>query len=136
MTKRIRVMREESGAGLVEYSLLVALVAVVLIGAVQFLGTSTSDAFTSAGGAFEAAPQVTYTAAGIDGELEATFESAGDTIALGDIDAEGWTYKVKKDTGRRVVVRFKQTGTTKVVTVTGWLNKKDEVKTRVKVNRR
>jgi len=136
MTARIRLMREESGAGLVEYALLVALVAVVLMGAAEFLGSSTSDAFTSAGGAFEEAPQVTYTAAGIDGELEATFESVGETIALGDIDADGWTYKVRRDTGRRVVVRFKETGTTKVVTVTGWLNKKDEVKTRVRVNRR
>jgi Flp pilus assembly pilin Flp len=29
-------MREESGAGLVEYALLVALIAIVLVGAVQF----------------------------------------------------------------------------------------------------
>ena len=129
-------MREESGAGLVEYALLVALVAVVLMGAAEFLGSSTSETFTSAGTAFEEAPQVTFTSVGIDGELEATFESVGETIALGDIDADGWTYKVRRDTGRRVVVRFKETGTTKVVTVTGWLNKKDEVKTRVRVNRR
>jgi Flp pilus assembly pilin Flp len=135
MSSRTRSMREESGAGLVEYAMLVALIAIVLMGAVKFLGSSTSDAFTSAGGAFAEKPEVTLTAAGIDGELEATFESAGDTISLGDVDAEGWTYEVKKDTGRRVVVRFKETGTKKVVTVTGWLNKKDKVKTKVKVNR-
>jgi Flp pilus assembly pilin Flp len=128
-------MREESGAGLVEYALLVALIAIVLVGAVKFLGSSTSDSFTTAGEAFADKPEVTLTAAGIGGELEATFESVGDTIALGDIDADGWTYKVKKDTGRRVVVRFKETGTKRVVTVTGWLNKKDEVRTKVKVNR-
>ena len=108
----------------------------VLIGAVNFLGSTTSDTFTTAAGALAAKPDVTFTAAGIDGELEATFESFGETIALGDIDADGWTYKIRRDTGRRVVVRFKETGTTKVVTVTGWLNKKDEVKTRVRVNRR
>ncbi len=135
MRPRTRSMREESGAGLVEYALLVALIAVVLMSAVKVLGSSTSDSFTSAGGAFAEKSEVTLTADGIDGELEATFESVDDTISLGDVDADGWTYKVRKDTGRRIVVRFKETGTKKVVTVTGWLNKKDEVKTKVKVNR-
>jgi hypothetical protein len=77
----------------------------------------------------------TYTTAGIEGELEATFELGDGKLSLGTVDADGWKYKVKKDTGRRVVVKFTNTETKKVVTVSGWLNNKDEVKTRVKVNR-
>ena len=136
-------MRAEVGASLTEYALLLALVSIIAVGAIGFFGSSTSDAFTATGAAmtgaetaFEEKPKTTYTSAGIDGELKATFEWTGDEISLGDVDADGWKYKVKKDTGRKVVVRFTNTETKKVVTVTGWLNKKDEIKTKVKVNRR
>jgi len=37
----------EGGASLVEYALLVALIAVVCIGAVQFLGTSTGSSLST-----------------------------------------------------------------------------------------
>jgi pilus assembly protein Flp/PilA len=40
--------KDESGASAVEYGLLVALIAVVIIGAVTLLGTSLSDKFTEA----------------------------------------------------------------------------------------
>ncbi len=39
----------ERGASLVEYALLVALIAVVCIGAVTFLGRETADSFSSLG---------------------------------------------------------------------------------------
>ena len=43
--------KSELGASLVEYALLVALIAVVAIVAVQFLGTSASSKFSTAGSA-------------------------------------------------------------------------------------
>lgn len=42
---------EEQGATAVEYALMVALIAAVIIVAVQALGTSASDKFTQVGGA-------------------------------------------------------------------------------------
>ena len=46
---RTRLGRSERGASLVEYVLLVALIAVVCIVAIQFLGTSASTKFSSVG---------------------------------------------------------------------------------------
>ena len=43
--------KDESGASAVEYGLLVALIAVVIIGAVTTLGTSVQDTFNTAAGA-------------------------------------------------------------------------------------
>jgi len=40
---------QEKGAGLVEYALLVALIAIVAIAALQFLGTSISEQFSNVG---------------------------------------------------------------------------------------
>ena len=41
------LLQDESGASAVEYGLLVALIAVVIIGAVRTLGTTISTMFTS-----------------------------------------------------------------------------------------
>jgi pilus assembly protein Flp/PilA len=46
-----RVTRSERGASLVEYALLVALIAVVCIGAVSILGQNASTTLSSAGSA-------------------------------------------------------------------------------------
>jgi pilus assembly protein Flp/PilA len=46
-----KLFREEEGASAVEYGLLVALIAVVIIGAVTALGTSISGKFTAASSA-------------------------------------------------------------------------------------
>lgn len=43
----------ERGASLVEYALLVALIAVVCIGAVVFIGSSSSEKLDSAGSAID-----------------------------------------------------------------------------------
>ena len=40
--------RDERGASLVEYALLIALIAVVLVGAVTFLGDTTGTSFSTA----------------------------------------------------------------------------------------
>ena len=45
----VRFMREEDGATAVEYGLMVALIAVVIIGAVTILGTNLRTQFTTVG---------------------------------------------------------------------------------------
>ena len=42
-----RVLRDESGATAIEYGLIAALIAVVIIGAVTLVGTSLSTTFTN-----------------------------------------------------------------------------------------
>jgi pilus assembly protein Flp/PilA len=46
-TSLLNVLRDEEGASLVEYVLLVALIAVVCIAAVTLLGTSAKDKFNT-----------------------------------------------------------------------------------------
>ena len=46
---RARFGRSEQGAALVEYALLVALIAVVCIAAITFIGQSTSSKFSQVG---------------------------------------------------------------------------------------
>ena len=46
---RARFGRDERGASLVEYALLVALIAIVCIVAIQFLGRSASNKFSTVG---------------------------------------------------------------------------------------
>jgi pilus assembly protein Flp/PilA len=48
-----RVRSDEQGASLVEYALLVGLIAVVCIGAVSFLGGSASGKFSSIGSSIQ-----------------------------------------------------------------------------------
>jgi len=47
LTKIKNLIREEEGASAVEYGLLVALIAVAIIGAVQLLGTNLKTMFTN-----------------------------------------------------------------------------------------
>ncbi len=52
MTKFVaRLMRDESGATAIEYGLIVALIAVVIIGAVTTLGGNLNSTLSSAGSA-------------------------------------------------------------------------------------
>ncbi len=51
MTKLLRKLwKDEEGATMVEYAIMVALIAVVAIGAVQLLGTTVKGEFTSING--------------------------------------------------------------------------------------
>ena len=55
MTKFItKFAQDESGATAIEYGLIAALIAVVIIGAVTTLGTKVSSAFTKVGDAMPA----------------------------------------------------------------------------------
>jgi pilus assembly protein Flp/PilA len=50
-----RVTKTDEGASMVEYALLLALIAVICIGAVTLLGHSASDKFTTVGNAVSTA---------------------------------------------------------------------------------
>jgi pilus assembly protein Flp/PilA len=45
-----RFVRDESGATAIEYGLIAALIAVVIIGAIQLVGTNLSGTFTTVAG--------------------------------------------------------------------------------------
>ena len=49
MKKLMRFFKDEDGATAVEYALMVALIAGVIVGAVTYLGESARDRFTAAG---------------------------------------------------------------------------------------
>ncbi|WP_299979378.1 Flp family type IVb pilin [Desulfobacula sp.] len=49
MQKIIKFLMDEEGATAVEYALMVALIAIVIIVAVRFLGTSVSTVFSEVG---------------------------------------------------------------------------------------
>ena len=51
MKRIMNFFKDESGATAVEYGLMVALIAVVIIGAVRILGENLNDTFTAAGDA-------------------------------------------------------------------------------------
>lgn len=74
----------ERGASLVEYALLVALVAVVSIAAVTFLGTSASGKFGSAGTAIDNTGYSCVTFAKVSGF--AIVDSDGNVVARGPYD--------------------------------------------------
>ena len=58
LVKAIRdFYRDNSGAAAIEYALLVALLALAIIGAVTTLGTNTNDTFTNFNDQFEQAQQ-------------------------------------------------------------------------------
>ena len=47
ITKLINFFKDEEGASMVEYGLLVALIAIVALGAVQLVGTNVKQVFTN-----------------------------------------------------------------------------------------
>lgn len=49
---RARLDMDEKGASIVEYALLIALIAIVAIAVVTIVGTNTSDAFSTLGAGF------------------------------------------------------------------------------------
>ncbi len=51
----IRFLNDENGATAIEYGLIAALIAVVIIGAVSLLGTSVSDTFDTISSALSSA---------------------------------------------------------------------------------
>ncbi len=77
----MRILRTDDGVGVIEYSLVVVLIALVAITSISFVGQTTSDTFDQAGEAFptsspSSAPDLTVTAVGFD-ELVALVEDLG-----------------------------------------------------------
>jgi pilus assembly protein Flp/PilA len=54
MAHQSRFLKDEEGASMVEYALLVALIAMVVIAAALFLGTEIGDKFSEVGDTLEA----------------------------------------------------------------------------------
>lgn len=59
-----RLWSDESGATMVEYGLMIALIAVVCIGAVRVLGTQTKGSFEASANAMGAMTQASCTSSG------------------------------------------------------------------------
>jgi Flp pilus assembly pilin Flp len=52
----MRILHADDGAGIIEYSLVVVLIALVAITGISFVGQTTSDTFDQAGQAFPTDP--------------------------------------------------------------------------------
>lgn len=130
-------LHDERGATLLEYALIVSLIAIASIAAVSLVGGSVSDTFDTAAGSLPSATiaaPVDYPTAtnGVDGKVSATFAVIDGTVVLESYASSGWTHKITKDTGSRVNVKFTNDTTGEVIRVNGWVNKKGKLKTKVK----
>jgi pilus assembly protein Flp/PilA len=56
MKKLIAFFKDEEGATAVEYAIMVALIAAIIIGAVETIGQRSNQAFTNVGNQLPAAP--------------------------------------------------------------------------------
>lgn len=126
----------ERGASLVEYALVVGLIAVVALVAVGLLGGSVSDSLGTSASALEAAPdnpKADYPTetAGVDGKVNATFLLVDGQVVLDSTNGDGWTMTVLKDTDTRINTRFKNNETGEIIRVNGWVNAKGQLKTNV-----
>ncbi|MEE8457151.1 MAG: hypothetical protein V3S28_03800 [Acidimicrobiia bacterium] len=91
----------------------------------------TTTTTTAAPGDSEEPEPQTKTAV-FEDEISVIFEATDGVVTYGSVEAHGWTYKVTKDTGRRVHLKFTHEESGDQVTVKGWLHKRDELKTSVK----
>jgi Flp pilus assembly pilin Flp len=136
VSRYIAVLRSERGAGFVEYALVVSLIAIVSMTGVRVLGGSLTDSFSGSGTAMErGGPVESSKTATYKDEISTTFEVAAGRVYLGAVEADGWTNRVTKDTGRRISVKFTNVDNGDVVRVNGWLNRKDKLKSNVKKKR-
>jgi Flp pilus assembly pilin Flp len=124
----------ERGAGIVEYVLVVGLIAIASLTAASALASSVSESMTNAAGAFGEqdlpVTQEKKVDAGKAGKVH--FEVAGDKIRVASISAaDGWTSKILTDNGTSSRIRFPNTESGDRVIVRGWINKKDKLKTKV-----
>ncbi len=177
MRKLFDVARKERGASIVEYSVLLALVALVAVPAMGNATSAGSDAlgdsvahFAYAGDGGSSTPTTTVPPtttttttvpptttttttvppttttttlpngggvanqtekATYKDEISVTFWETDGVVTFGSVQADGWTYKVKKDYKRRQNLTFTNTTSGKVVLINGWLNRRDVLKTKV-----
>lgn len=130
----------ERGAGLVEYALVAGLIALVAVVAVAAFGSGVSSSITASADAVGDGSSPTTTVPvnqekNVETEEagDVRFEEAGGEVRFGDISpADGWSAKVTKDNGSRATVRLTNDDSGERVVVTGWLNKKGKLKTRIR----
>jgi len=138
MKQLIKTQDGERGAALLEYALIVSLIGIMAIVSIQLFSGSVASSLTSSAGALAQGNTVDVPkiddskTATYEDELEATFEVTDLKLSLGEVKADGWTYKITKSTDRRITMRFTSDDTGDVVIVRGWLNKKDKLKTKTK----
>lgn len=130
-----RFILGEHGAALIEYALVVGLIAVVAMVAVGLVGGSVSGSLDTSASSLAAAEEANYPTetAGVDGKVKATFVLIDGKVVLASTEGDGWTMKVTKDTGTRINTRFKNDTTGQVIRVNGWVNRKGTLKTKVVV---
>ncbi len=124
---------DERGAGFVEYAIVASLIALVAITGVTLLGNTVAESFSDSGGqVVRGGPVEASRTAEYEDEISATFEVTNGRVYLGAVAAEGWTYRVTRDTGRRITMKFTNTENGDIVRVNGWLNNKDKLKSKVR----
>ena len=143
MTSKRAGCADERGAGVVEYALIVALVAIAAVAGVALFGGSVASSITASSEGFDTdgSSATTTTKAPFNQEKDVETDEAGD-VRFEEVDGrvridniapdDGWTAKVTKDNGNRATVRFTNTDTGERVRVTSWVNKKGVLKSRVR----
>jgi Flp pilus assembly pilin Flp len=131
----------ERGAGIVEYALLVGLIAIAAVTAVAFFGSGVSGSITASSESLAAGDGSTTTTSPVNQEEDVETDESGD-VKFQEVDgkvridqispADGWTAKVTKDNGSRSTVRFTNDTTGERVVVTSWITKKGQLKTRIR----
>lgn len=125
---------DERGAGLIEYAMIVGLIAIVAVVAVSLVGTATSDSFTETDAAFEAATSTNHPTkvAQLDGEIEVTFSDVDGKVVMVDSFGPGWNMTITKETDTRINTKWTNDTTGEVVRVNGWINSNGVLKTKVR----
>jgi len=131
----------ERGAGIVEYALLVGLIAIAAVTGIALFGSSIAQSVSSSSEAVAATQGSTTTTLPVNQEKDVETDESGD-VKFQEVDgkvridqinaADGWTAKVTKDNGSRATVRLTNDTTGERVVVTSWVNKKGQLKTRIR----
>lgn len=131
----------ERGAGIVEYALLVGLIAIAAVTGIAFFGSSLGGSVSSSSEALAGTQGSTTTTLPVNQEKDVETDESGD-VKFQEVDgkvridqinpADGWTAKVTKDNGSRATVRLTNDTTGERVVVTSWVNKKGQLKTRIR----
>lgn len=140
MIHRIKCDDGERGASLVEYSLVVALIALAALAGVATFGSSLASNITASADSL-ATDTSTTTTVPPNQEKEVHTDESGD-VRFQEVDgkvridnispADGWTAKVTKDNGTRAIVRFTNSSTGERVVVTSYLTAKGKLVTKIK----
>ena len=135
---------EELGAAVVEYALVLALVAMVAVTGVALFGGSVAASITASSESIAtdaSSTTTTTTKPPFNQEKDVETDEAGD-VRFEEVDgkvridrispSDGWTAKVTKDNGSRATVRLTNAATGERVVVTSWVTKKGTLRSRIR----